>query len=792
MKTDEEKFGKDYEVKGLSDDNYPYSLQGLKAFDRVIRFFITTLMYWVIGILLGALLKVGMVYLDGKIQEGMSGLSSSGGTGLVKVSGLVSDAVGTSPEGWIKFDVLMSISKWSSVIFTFVGEVLVVLTIIMALIYAYYIVRRHLCWETNILINDIRSMRLKKKYLKQINAEKVYNELKKRIKKERNGEDFERSSKNDVELARVKAHKSMYIFVNTRKAQYSPELQRQYRAVFEVPLLQEAVTKLESDLKNVDIALRKLLKGKVTFGKTETSEDFGYKVSRGLVVEEKQLEIRRNKVNKQVLGESLTTKPDDSWSNIPLSVYMDKTQEIEAKKKVAGERSEKMAQRLSTYFVSVQSNLTLSNILLNAKNAIYHFDLPKYNPQMPEATTLERNLQAMFGESSLTVEVSAGVDITIPLPKEAQLPLDTATVFRKAFGDGKAKPTDVIAGVKANGEPLVIDFATFPHLLIAGASGGGKSVAINAMIHSIFLKATPDQIRMAMIDPKFVEFEPYKESPYLFTPIINRMENAFAFLTYLADVEMDRRYAIFEKFSGVKDMAGFNDLIDGAKVANEVFKRKNIKSFSDYENSEDTEVKGVSLSVAKVTLEQPEILETEKMPYLLTIVDEYADMAMMIAKHGSKIKDAMTDNFKRLGQKARAAGIHVWLATQRPSVQVISGDIKTNFLSRYALRVPSSVDSDVVLDSFGAENLLGRGDGLVKDDSGKIVRTQALFIDDKAGDSELTKALMLYKKKFGKPVYVNYLQEMVDKGIVEWVKNEDGSVSTTDVDIVSNKSSIFG
>lgn len=791
MEKDTEKFAKDFEEKKLSDDNYPYALMGLKVLGTFFKCLKVTIMYWVIGSVVGVVLKYIVGVADNIIQKAVIKAEIQGNASLDKVSGISGGATKHfALNGLIKFDVLAVLSTWVSGAFRFIGEVMVLTLVFLLLRYLYYVIRRHWSWETYVLRNDIEALRIKRRYLKQINVEKVYRELRTRVRKGKNSENAERSSKDDVEMARLKAHRKMNVFVNTRKAQHSSMLQKQYRAVFEVPSYQEAIKKLESDLKDIDGAFRRLLKGKVTFGKTETSEDFGFKVARGLVMEKNQLEDSKKKVpvRTEVAGSKVNS---DSWTTIPLSVYKDRTKEIERVKKIAGERSEQTAKVLKTYFVSVSSNLTLSGILLNAKNATYHFDLPQYNPQMPEASTIEKQLASMLGEPSLTVAVSGGVDITIPLPKEAQIPLDTATVFRQAFGDGNFKITDVVAGVKGDGKPLIADFSKLPHLIIAGTTGSGKSVGINAMIHSIMLKATPDQVKFALVDPKFVEFEPYDKNPYLYAPIVTRMENAFALLTFLADDEMDRRYALFAKFRGVKTLEDFNDLIDRAKYADGLFKKNGIKTLAEYKKSSIKEVKSITLSTAKITLEQPEVLTMKKLEYIIAIIDEYADMGNMLEKKGAKIKSEMNANFQRLGQKARAAGIHVWLATQRPSVNVISGDIKANFPSRYAFRVSSSTDSDVVLDAFGAENLLGKGDGLLKDESGKLTRTQALFIDDKLGDGEFTKFLTALIDKFGEPTYVDYLQIMVDKGVVEWVE-KDGVRSTTEVDIVNKKGSIFG
>lgn len=285
------------------------------------------------------------------------------------------------------------------------------------------------------------------------------------------------------------------------------------------------------------------------------------------------------------------------------------------------------------------------------------------------------------------------VRIEAPIPGKSLVGIEVpnseiATVsFRELWEQSKTDPNkllEVPLGKAVNGSSRSFDLARMPHLLVAGSTGSGKSVAVNGIISSILMKARPDQVKFMMIDPKMVELSVYNDIPHLLIPVVTNPRKASKALQKVVD-EMENRYELFSHF-GVRNIAGYN-----AKV-------------EDFNTQSET--KHIPL------------------PLLVVIVDELADLMMVASK---EVEDAII----RLGQKARAAGIHMILATQRPSVDVISGLIKANVPSRIAFAVSSGTDSRTILDENGAEKLLGRGDMLFKPiDENHPVRLQGSFISD--------------------------------------------------------------
>ena len=242
-----------------------------------------------------------------------------------------------------------------------------------------------------------------------------------------------------------------------------------------------------------------------------------------------------------------------------------------------------------------------------------------------------------------------------------------------------------------------------PHALVAGTTGSGKSVAINTMILSLLYKATPEQVRLIMIDPKMLELSVYEGIPHLLTPVVTDMKEASNALRW-AVAEMERRYKLMSKM-GVRNIAGFNHLIDEATARGETIRDPMFQLVNPLEEGEDFPV-------------------LNKLPSIVIVIDELADMMMIV---GKKVEELIA----RLAQKARAAGIHLILATQRPSVDVLTGLIKANVPTRISFQVSSRIDSRTILDQGGAETLLGNGDMLFLPSGTSIpIRAHGAFVDD--------------------------------------------------------------
>ena len=294
----------------------------------------------------------------------------------------------------------------------------------------------------------------------------------------------------------------------------------------------------------------------------------------------------------------------------------------------------------------------------------------------------------------------------------------------------KAKSTlSMGLGKDINGQPVVVDLAKMPHLLVAGATGMGKSVGLNAIILSILYKATPEQARFIMIDPKIVELASYADIPHLLTPVVTNMNEAASALWWSVN-EMERRYSLLAKF-GVRNIESFNEKQSRAKKAG--------KPLLDPSFNPET---------AKEGEEHPEL---EALPLIVIVIDEYADMLGALAQEDRAKSKRVEGLIVRIAQKARAAGMHLIVATQRPSVDVITGLIKSNIPTRVSFKVSSKTDSRTILDQAGAEQLLGMGDMLyMAPGIAHLTRVHGAFVED----SEILRVVK-HLKKNSRPNYLD-------------------------------------
>jgi len=282
-------------------------------------------------------------------------------------------------------------------------------------------------------------------------------------------------------------------------------------------------------------------------------------------------------------------------------------------------------------------------------------------------------------------------------------------------------------GKDIGGQPVVADLAKMPHCLVAGTTGSGKSVGINAMILSLLYKADAKDVRLLLIDPKMLEMSVYEGIPHLLAPVVTDMKHAANGLNWCV-AEMEKRYKLMSKM-GVRNLAGYNAKIDEANARGEII--------------------GNPFSL---TPEQPEPLE--RLPYIVVVIDELADLMMVV---GKKIEELIA----RLAQKARAAGIHLILATQRPSVDVITGLIKANIPTRLSFQVSSKIDSRTILDQMGAESLLGMGDMLyMPSGTGFPIRVHGAFVSD----DEVHRVVAFLKEQGGEP---NYIDGVLEGGVAD-------------------------
>jgi DNA segregation ATPase FtsK/SpoIIIE, S-DNA-T family len=364
--------------------------------------------------------------------------------------------------------------------------------------------------------------------------------------------------------------------------------------------------------------------------------------------------------------------------------------------------------------------------------------VPAPGVRVEKISGLDKNIA--LGMRAQSVRILAPIPgkaaVGVEVPNQKPTPVGMREILESEDWAHAKAELPIALGKDVSGKPLVSDLTKMPHLLIAGATGSGKSVCINSIVASILYSKSPKDVRLIMVDPKVVELKVFNSLPHMLIPVVTEPKKVPAALKWLLG-EMEQRYQIFAKCN-VRNIAGFNN-------------RKREKPM-DLPPEQQAELAGV----ARDDIEVP-----ERLPYIVAIVDELADL-MMIAP--AEIETSIA----RLAQLARAAGIHLIIATQRPSVNVITGVIKANLPSRIAFQVASQVDSRTILDGKGAETLIGRGDMLfTPPGTSRVVRAQGAFV----GDEEVAE-IVEFLRRNGPPQYAQAVQAQIDRAARE--DDEDG------------------
>jgi S-DNA-T family DNA segregation ATPase FtsK/SpoIIIE len=364
---------------------------------------------------------------------------------------------------------------------------------------------------------------------------------------------------------------------------------------------------------------------------------------------------------------------------------------------------------------------------VNPGPVITRFEVqPAPGVKVSRITNLAKDLARSLAIVSVrVVEVIPGKTVIgIEIPNEKREIIQFSQVLSSPEFDHAISPLSMALGHDIVGKPVIVDLAKMPHLLVAGTTGSGKSVGINAMILSLLFKSTPDEVRMIMIDPKMLELSVYDGIPHLLTPVITDMKDAANGLRWSV-AEMERRYKLMSAL-GVRNLAGFNKKVEDAK------------------KSGNPIMDPIWKPDPMLLIEEQTAPELESLPNIVVIVDELADMMMVV---GKKVEELIA----RIAQKARAAGIHLILATQRPSVDVLTGLIKANVPTRLSFMVQSKVDSRTILGEGGAEQLLGHGDMLFLPPGGGVpTRVHGAFVSDE----EVHRVVADWKER-GTPVYID-------------------------------------
>ncbi|WP_460483869.1 DNA translocase FtsK, partial [Cupriavidus yeoncheonensis] len=393
-----------------------------------------------------------------------------------------------------------------------------------------------------------------------------------------------------------------------------------------------------------------------------------------------------------------------------LEAAADQTEQVSEER--LRETRELIEQRLSEFKVPV------AVVGASAGPVITRFEVePAMGVRGAQVVGLMKDLARALGVTSIRVveTIPGKTCMGLELPNARRQMIRLSEIVRASSFQSHSSRLVLAMGKDITGHPVVTDLARAPHLLVAGTTGSGKSVAVNAMILSMLYKATPEDVRLIMIDPKMLELSVYEGIPHLLAPVVTDMKQAAHALNWCVG-EMEKRYRLMSAL-GVRNLAGYNQKIRAAEAA----EQKVPNPFS-------------------LTPDAPEPLST--LPLIVVVIDELADL-MMVA--GKKIEELIA----RLAQKARAAGIHLILATQRPSVDVITGLIKANIPTRVAFQVSSKIDSRTILDQMGAESLLGQGDMLfLPPGTGYPQRVHGAFV----ADDEVHRVVEHWKQ-FGEPDY---------------------------------------
>ena len=379
--------------------------------------------------------------------------------------------------------------------------------------------------------------------------------------------------------------------------------------------------------------------------------------------------------------------------------------------------------------------------------------VPAAGVRVEKIAGLDKNIA--LGMRAQSVRILAPIPgkaaVGVEVPNLHPTPVGMRELLESEDWSGAKAEIPIALGKDVSGVPLISDLAKMPHLLIAGATGSGKSVCINSIVASILYSKSPKDLRLIMVDPKVVELKIFNSLPHMLIPVVTEPKKVPAALKWLLG-EMEQRYQFFAKVN-VRNIVGFNSRKKAAKP----------------ETAANGEVQGSLSGVDPMLDDGVEV--PERLPYIVAIIDELADL-MMVAP--AEIETSIA----RLAQLARAAGIHLIIATQRPSVNVITGVIKANLPSRIAFQVASQVDSRTILDTKGADTLIGRGDMLFSPPgSSRLVRSQGAFVSD-----EEVIAIVEFLKKNGPPQYAQSVQAQIDRAARE-DEEEDGEGGAEDGDM---------
>lgn len=440
----------------------------------------------------------------------------------------------------------------------------------------------------------------------------------------------------------------------------------------------------------------------ISFGNMETIEDgriYRFMASKMLSSVPESWFVRRRRKKADENGENLAGME----YAFPLDLFTDNSAKIEEKTEMAQTYSDEVEKAVRNYLASQKVQVDTGKIFTGNTSVQIEYKLPPYISSLPQTDQIESGLDTTLNVTGVSAQLKgSGILITVPLPNDYNIPIDVSTMIKQEFTKKSADPTRSIMGIQPDSSNVMNPISKAPHFLVAGTTGSGKSVFINSLLITMMSQATPDELKLAIIDPKTVEFTAYKDLPYMLVNPVTDMSKANNLVIYLTNV-MDKRY---------------RDLAD-----------KGVKNLEEY--NEKAEKEGFP-----------------KLPFIVLVIDEFADLISQFKEVDKPVA--------RIGQKARAAGIHMIIATQSPRREVITGLIKANVPSRVSLMVANSTESQIVLDETGGEKLKPRGDFWLKMNGGNKVRGQAPYVSN----DEIDEIFKYIRENYDKPELVDFEAEL--------------------------------
>lgn len=574
--------------------------------------------------------------------------------------------------------------------------------VVLAIAYTVTIIMRHHYGEMAPFLNDSESRKVKRKIIRKIDVGYINRSNKEKNKQKSSLSKFEKKVRRHI-------RRKLKVRIHTFIPEDSPVAIKHYHIRIrrgKTTPITEQVTKRIKDLHTelTDIT------GSVKFDQQKSSENFRYFIFEGskekAFKEAKSVVKQREEQNSaSTTGESSEENELTDGYNYPLDILSENPKKIERQTKKAEKFAEKNQGKVDVLLASMgmQVESKKPRIFNSAIEYIYGTRFTQANKSLDEiAKAVEQELSVQ----GIKVDKQAdNMIINIPLPKDDRIPIDGGKLIKKAFDEGIENPTHAVLGQNVENNPVDFLFSKGPHTLLAGASGSGKSVASKFTLISMLAKSTPDELKMQIIDPKQTDFVPFNKSPFNLTDVITDIKNDVApFLKYIVYV-MEERYTMLKDAGGMENIEEYNEWAE--------------------ENGKD------------------------KLPYIVIFMDEVSDMMV-------QIQEQVESSIQRLGQMGRASGVHLILSTQRPSREVITGLIKTNLATSWAMSVRSDTDSRIILEQSGAEKLNGQGDMLFSPQGAQPIRAQGANIKRKQLE-QIFEALNEKYEKSPSPDYHAYV-----------------------------------